>query len=533
MRSTWGLVRQVRPKCQRITAIRCYNRALTTFPKAHFRLMKTSLLFTGLMLLSMQPAPGAQPPNILFLLADDQRQDTLGCYGHDIVQTPNIDRLAADGVRFQNAFVTTSICWVSRAINLTGQWARTHATPDSMPTVKAESLKTMFPVVLKQAGYRTGHFGKWHLMEPKGFVKEDQYDEFEAIGRNPYFKTMPDGSKRHETDLVCDKGIEFIKSQPKDKPFCLNLWFNAAHAEDNDHRPGIGLYPWPPSVDGMYEDRSIPPPRLGDPAIFEAMPEFLKQSINRERWYWGYDTPEKFETNARAYYRMISGIDHAVGRVLKALEEAGLAENTIIVYTADNGYYLGDRGFQGKWSHFEESLRVPLVVYDPRLPKDKRGRVVPQMALNVDLPATFVDWAEAAKPAAYEGSSLAPLVRGEAPEGWRKSFFCEHVDLAPSITWEGIRGQRYVYARYFDQKPPFEFLHDLDSDPDELKNLALDPANASTLKEMRELCDQEMNARGGPLLPLEQRKSLKAEKGKGKAKAPNQKGKGKAKSAVE
>ena len=186
---------------------------------------------------------------------------------------------------------------------------------------------------------------------------------------NPYFRTMPDRTTRHETDLVCDRGIEFIRSQPKDRPFCLNLWFNAAHAEDKDHRPGIGHHPWPPSVDGMYEDLPMPAPRLGDRRHRrDAILRFLKDSINRERFFWGYDTPEKCTTNVRAYYRMISGIDHAVARVLAALQEAGLADNTIIVYTADNGYYLGDRGFQGKWSHFEESLRVPMVIYDPRLP---------------------------------------------------------------------------------------------------------------------------------------------------------------------
>lgn len=461
---------------------------------------------------------GAEQPNILFLLADDQRYDTLSCAGHPIVQTPTIDRLAADGVRFRNAFVTTSICWVSRATMLTGQWARSHATPNAMPTVKPESLSTLFPLELRKAGYRTGHFGKWHMMAPQGFKPEEQYDEYEAIGRNPYFKTMPDGSKRHETDLVCDKGIEFLKSQPKDKPFCLNLWFNAAHAEDNDHRPGIGLYPWPPSVDGLYEDRSIPPPRLGAPSIFESQPQFLKDSINRERWFWGYDTPEKYETNVRAYYRMISGIDKGIARVLAALKEAGLADNTIIVYAADNGYYLGDRGFQGKWSHYEESLRVPLVIYDPRMAKANRGQVRDEMVLNVDLPATFLNWAGATTPARYEGTSLAPLVEGAKDVTWRTSFFCEHVDLAPFITWEGIRDQRYVYARYFDQKPVYEFLHDLQTDPDELKNLATDPAHGDVLTKLREQCDQQMNARGGPLLPMDQRGSKKPAKGKGKAK---------------
>lgn len=468
--------------------------------------------------LAARAAQPGQRPNILFLFADDQRFDTLGAAGHPIVQTPTIDRLAADGVRFRNAFVTTSVCWVSRAIVLTGQWARSHVLRDAVPVVRPEALRTMFPLQLRAAGYRTGYFGKWHLQAPAGFDPAAQFDRYEAIGRNPYFKTMPDGSKRHETDLVCDRGIEFIKAQSKDRPFCLNLWFNAAHAEDNDRRPGVGHHPWPPSVDGLYEDRAIPPPRLNNPAIVERHPEFLKQSINRERFFWGYDTPEKYETNVRAYFRQISGIDRAVARVLAALEAAGLADNTIIVYSADNGYYLGDRGFQGKWSHYEESLRVPLIVYDPRLPKAQRGRVVDQMALNVDLPATFLDWAGAERPAAYEGRSLAPLLEGRPANGWRTHFFCEHVDLAPTLTWEGVRGQRYVYARYFDQQPAYEFLHDLQRDPDELENLALDPAHAKELKELRALCDAEMNARGGALLPLAQRGAKKPAQGKKGAK---------------
>lgn len=460
-------------------------------------------------------------PNIVFLFADDQRFDTLSCAGHPIVRTPAIDRLAANGVRFSNAFVTTPVCWVSRAVILTGQTARSHMMRTSVPTVRPEALRTMYPLPLREAGYRTGYFGKWHMIAPPGFEPAAQYDRYEAIGRNPYFKTLPDGTKRHETDLVADRGVAFIAEQTKDRPFFLNLCFNASHAEDNDRRPGIGHYPWPPSVDGMYEDATIPPPRLGDPAIYEKHPDFLKASINRERFFWSYDTPEKYQTNLRAYFRMISGIDHAVGRVVAALEAAGLADNTVIIYSADNGYYLGDRGFQGKWSHYEESLRVPLVIYDPRLPKGQRGRVVDAMALNLDLPATFLDWAGVKAPAVYEGRSLRPLVQERiTPADWRRHFFCEHVDLAPTLTWEGIRGDRYVYARYFDQSPAYEFLHDLQADPEQLKNLVADPSHADALKAMRVLCDREIAARGGPLPPLAERAIRKA----GKAKKDTNKG---------
>jgi arylsulfatase A-like enzyme len=248
--------------------------------------------------------------------------------------------------------------------------------------------------------------------------------------------------------------------------------------------------------------------------VYESQPEFLKASINRSRYFWGYDTPEKYQTNLRAYFRMITGIDHAIGRVVRALEEAGLADNTVIVYSADNGYYLGDRGFQGKWSHYEESLRVPLLVYDPRLPSAQRGRVVDAMALNVDLPATFLDWAGATVPSAYQGRSLRPLVDGARVTDWRRAFFCEHVDLAPHITWDGIRGERYVYARYFDQEPPFEFLHDLREDPDQRRNLAADPAHASVLRLMRTAHAAELQQKGGPLRPLDQRGPRKGEKRK-------------------
>jgi arylsulfatase A-like enzyme len=447
----------------------------------------------------------ATQPNIVFLFADDQRFDMLGCAGQPILQTPNIDRLAAQGVRFNNMFVTTSICWVSRAIVLTGQWARTHSVPRSMPDVKDESFAGAYPPRLRQAGYRTAFFGKWHI-KPASHKPEALYDEQQVIGRNPYLKKQPDGSLRHEAQLIVDRGVEFIARQDPGRPFCLNLWFNTAHAEDGDRRPGFH-YQWPATVDDLYRDVTFPPPRLGDPAIFQAMPEFLKQSLNRERFFWSYDTPEKYQANLRAYHRMISGLDREIGRVVQALKDKGLADNTIIVYSADNGYYLGDRGFQGKWSHFEESLRVPLIVYDPRLPENLRGRVVDQMALNVDLPATFLDWAGVPRPESYQGRSLAPIVRGQPPSDWRGDFFCEHLDLSPHLVWEGVRGSRHVYARYVHQTPAYEFLHDLQADPDELKNLAGDPSSADVLAAMRRRCDELRGELGPPIPPADQFKS--------------------------
>src|SRR4051794_40919714 len=182
------------------------------------------MLAAGFAIATLGPglARADERPNILFLFADDQRYDTLGCAGHPIVQTPTLDRLAARGVRFPNAFVTTPVCWVSRAVVLTGMWAQSHARPDAIPLVTLSALKTTYPVELRAAGYRTGFFGKWHTRASPGFDPKAQFDEFESIQRNPYFKVLPDGTRRHETDLICDRGIAFLRRQPEGRPFCLN-----------------------------------------------------------------------------------------------------------------------------------------------------------------------------------------------------------------------------------------------------------------------------------------------------------------------
>lgn len=444
----------------------------------------------------------AEPPNIVFFFTDDQTTSTLGCYGNPVVQTPNIDALARQGTRFDNACVSHSICWVSRTTILSGLTGRSFGTSSNPDTATPAAVETLYSDLLREKGYRTGYFGKWHAKMPRKFKREDHFDEFEAIGRNPFYKKQPDGSLRHETEVIVDRGIKFIQSQPKDKPFALNMWFNACHAEDSDRRPGIGHFPWPRAVDGMYDDVVIAPPRLNDPGIFYALPDFLKTTINRERFFWRWNTDDKYQTNVRAYYRMVSGIDGAIGRFMKALEAAGLADNTIIVYSADNGYHMGNRGLAGKWSHFEESLRVPLIIHDPRVKPSQRGQVTEATALNLDLPATFLDWAGIQVPDRYQGHSLQPIVNGKKPDDWRKETFHEHFAVRNRIpAFEGLRNENYKYVRYFDHEN-HEFLHDLKNDPDELTNLATDPDYASVLESMRQRTTEQVNEYGGPLDPI-------------------------------
>jgi arylsulfatase A-like enzyme len=442
-------------------------------------------------------ANAAPRPNLIFFLSDDHRWDRLGCAGHPILKTPNLDRLAAEGARFPNMFVTTSICAASRASIFTGLHERTHGYTFRAPPISETHVKDSYPVRLRAAGYRTGFIGKYGVGVPKG-TKEKMFDSFHAIGRHPYLKKQPDGTTRHETELCGDAAVEFLKSNPKGKSFCLSVSFNASHAEDGDRRPGIGHFPWPKAVDGLYEDAKISAPRLSDPKIFEAHPEFMKQSINRDRWFWRWDTPEKYQVNVRAYYRMISGFDNTIGRVLGELKKMGLAENTVIIFSGDNGYYEGQRGFAGKWSHYEESLRVPLIIHDPRAPKKLRGKLPAQMALNLDIPATILNYAGVKIPEGYQGRSLVPLMRGESPKDWRTDTFCEHLMHHAEIPkWEGVRGPRFVYSRYFEQNPVHEYLHDLKTDPDQLKNLATNPKYAKQLATARKRTDELRESYGG------------------------------------
>ena len=441
----------------------------------------------------------SDPPNIIFLLTDDQRNDTLGCAGHPIVKTPNIDSLAADGVRFENCFVTTSICAASRASILTGLMERTHGYTFGKPPVDEKYTAKTYPALLKNSGYRTGFIGKYGC----SMEKDGDIFDYKKVVRGPGYTKQPDGTVLESTEIIGNFADDFIKTDDS-RPFCLSVSFNASHAVDGNHEPGKGHYPYPLGLSELYEDQKMPLPELKEDKYFNILPEFLQTSMNRKRYVWRWDTPEKYQTNMRAYFRMLTGIDNVVGKLVKTLEEKGMADNTIIIYTADNGYYMADRGFAGKWSHFEESLRIPLVVYDPRLPENKRGRVVEQTALNIDFAPTMLQWAGIETPKHYEGRSLIPVIDNDTSKtaGWQNEFYCEHLMNNPIIPkWEGVRGERYKYARYFEQSPPAEFLHDLKEDPTEYKNLIDDPAYQDVYKQMRSKLDKFIQKNPRVLLP--------------------------------
>jgi len=458
------------------------------------------------------PVNTAKQPNILFLLTDNHRWDQMGCAGNPIIRTPNIDKLAGNGARFTNAFVTTSICAASRASILTGLYRRTHRFSFYTPPLGTEFTDISYPALLKAAGYHTGFIAKFGIESDGQLQVEsknetirkmfDHFDNFEHWGKfkgspKGYFVSQPDGTKRHLTDVTGDKVINFLQDCSTDKPWCLSVSFNAAHAQDDDPRQ----YIWPEAVDHLYKDVVIPEPVNSDVAFFEALPKFLRQSENRKRWYLRFDTPEKYQRMIKGMYRMVSGVDMVIGRIRDELKRLGMAENTIIIFAGDNGMFFGERGLSDCWLMYEESIRIPLIIYDPRANKKLRGGTTDEIALNVDISPTILELAGVKVPEKIQGRSLVQLTAGKMPE-WRTDFFYEHLSEFPKIPKsEGVRTQRFKYIRYFEQKPIYEELYDLKKDAHEKHNLVDKPAYAEKLQELRKRCDELRDLYGGSYKP--------------------------------
>lgn len=441
-------------------------------------------------------------PNIVVLVSDDHRADVLGCAGHAVARTPSIDRLAAGGVRFANAFASTPICAASRATILTGLPERAHHFTFGRAPLAASLVAASYPARLRDAGYRTGFVGKLGVSVSGGREGVARmFDDFTPLDRSPYRKHQADGTMRHETDLAGDAAIAFLRAAPADRPFCLSVSFNAAHAEDGDLDDH---YPPCDAERALLEGVPMPRPRLDDPAVFSALPGFLRESMNRDRYHWRWDTPEKYDRNLRDYFRLLAGMDRNVGRILEELERLGHADDTVVVFLGDNGYYMAERGLAGKWSHFDESLRIPLVVRDPRLAPEARGRVEEALVLNDDIAPTVLAAAGLAPGLPEGGGRPLPIPPDAARESGREGFHCGHgMKHARIPRWVGWRAKDAMYARYLDVGAGGEMLHDLAADPDELVNLADDPASEARLAAMRAACEAALaRARGaGPPLP--------------------------------
>ena len=427
----------------------------------------------------VRSAEPAKRPNIIFILTDDQRWDALGCMGNKIIRTPNIDKLAAQGTLFINMFCTTSICATSRASFMTGQYERRHKIDNFRTPLTKDQFAKTFPALLRKHGYRTGMVGKWGLGGP---LPKDEYDEFKGFsGQGRYYAKGRQGKGEHLTHKVGKQVLEFLDGCSADRPFLLQYYTKAAHCQDGD--------PWPFQPDRRYNRLfaavDIPAPQTATEAHFKALPAFLRKSEARRRWYIRFANPELYQKSVKDYYRLVAGVDDVVGKIVAKLHAKNLADNTVIIYTSDNGFYLGEHGLAGKWYMHEESIRLPLVVYDPRLPKAHKGTKRSEMVLSIDIAPTILELAGVKIPVEAQGQSLVPLMNGEKVQ-WRQDFLYEHRFRHARIPMsEGVRAQRWKYVRYTSVEPVREELYDLKNDRYEERNLAGLKQYAGKLAEMR------------------------------------------------
>ncbi len=435
------------------------------------------LMFCALTTSGAQPFPR---PNIVFILVDDLRWDALGVAGHPFVKTPNIDRIAKEGVTFRNTFVTTPLCSPSRASFLTGQYAHKHnIVGNEKPQIlNPLSFKlTTFPMLLQRAGYETAYIGKWHMGNddaPRpGF---DRWVSFKGQGVYNDQVINFDGKAEkvpgYMTDLLSDHAVEFVKRR-RAKPFMLYLAHKAIHG------------PFTPAErhKDLYADQAIKrAPNAQD--MLEGKPMLRRTVGERPAARPGGGPNGELIRNQM---RCLTAIDEGVGRLLKVLEETAQLDNTVIIFTSDNGYFWGEHGLGDKRAAYEESIRVPLFVRYPKMIKPSgAGATREQAALNVDIAPTLLELAGAPIPKEMHGRSLAPLFKGDSPK-WRDAFLTEYFaeERFPNIaSWRAVRATRWKYIHYTELEGADE-LYDLKADPGEMKNLIADPGAQQALKEMK------------------------------------------------
>ena len=439
-------------------------------------------LFALCALFAFKPAHAAEDkseqPNIVVFYADDWRFDTLSCAGNAVVKTPTIDQLAKEGVRFTNNYVTTSICGISRATLYTGQWMARHGCRGFSPFKTA--WEETYPGLLRENGYWLGHVGKWH----NGKFPADKYD-YSRVYHGRHYYPEPDGSKIHVTKKNERDALQFLNDRPKDKPFCLNLCFFATHAEDGHPEQYL---PQPESKE-LYKEQTVPVPPTATEEAYHLLPPFVGNEKNegRNRYHWRFDTPAKFQKYMKNYYRLATEVDSTCSRVLEELKKQGVLENTVVLFTTDNGYFHAEHGLADKWYPYEESIRVPLVLRDFRTPAKSEVQTSEAMTLSVDLAPTILSYAGIAAPKRMQGRDLSPLYKDQqAPADWRTEFFYEHpthrsIDFIPSSEALVRTDFKYVYWPDYE----YEEMFDLTKDPGEVENLVNSPQHAERLAEMR------------------------------------------------
>jgi arylsulfatase len=418
--------------------------------------------------------------NILFLLADDLRWNSLGCMGNSMLITPNIDALSRNGVRFTNACVTTAISMVSRASILTGQYMSRHNIREFGVPISETAFLQTYPSVLRQVGYWSGFVGKYGI----GTIREKDFDFCREYERIHWFP-LENGDSIHVTERNKRDALEFLQGRPKDKPFVLSVSFFATHAQDNHP----DQYRYQPASEKFYMDDSIPVPETASDEFFRSLPYFLATDANegRIRWHWRFDSPEKYQKYMKAYYRMLTELDMAVGEIVAELKKQGIYENTLIIFMGDNGYFHGEHGLADKWYPYEESIRVPLIVHDPRLSVKNRNIANDKFVLNIDIAPTVLSAAGLPVSETMQGADFSKLYLSKRPVKWRKDFYYEHPFVTnesriPSSEALVTHSGKYIWWPHYK----YEEYFDLEEDPFEKQNGINDPENAGRIIAMKE-----------------------------------------------
>ena len=476
--------------------------------------MKHFLALFCWLLAGVQFAAAADRPNIIFIFTDDHASHSISAYGSKINKTPNLDRIAREGMLFQNCFCTNSICGPSRAVIQTG--LHNHLNGYIRNGLTFDNTQQTFPKLLRKNGYQTAMIGKWHLRsDPTGF------DYYEVLyGQGPYYNPpMKRNGERvphtgYTTDIITDLALDWLKNQrDDDKPFMMMYQHKAPH---RNWQPG-------PKHLTMFDDVEIPePPTLFDDyagrgkaahqqdmSILKTMnPNDLKLTQPRNftpeqlaAWNAAYGPKNeafkkanlegkdlvrwKYQRYIKDYLRCIASVDDNVGRLLDHLDETGLAKNTIVIYSSDQGFYLGDHGWFDKRFMYEESLRMPLLVRWPGVVKP--GSVNTDLVQNLDFAETFLQMASTDVPQNMQGRSILPLLKGQTPADWRKSIYYHYYEYpgAHSVKRHyGVRTDRYKLMKFYYDIDEWE-LFDMQKDPDELTSVYNDPAYAKVVADLK------------------------------------------------
>jgi N-acetylglucosamine-6-sulfatase len=436
-------------------------------------------------------------PNFLFILVDDQPYDAVGFSNrYPFLKTPNIDKLAKEGVNIENFFVTQSICSPSRASFLTGTYPHIHGVNQNNKHVDPDWQNyAPYSTHLQNSGYETAHIGKIHMAWKRGkeHIRPGFDYWFSFIGQGQYFdpKVNDNGVEMklegYMTDILTDKTIDWLKNKrDPNKPFSLNLWHKAVHER---HLPA-------PRHKDLYKNEDLPtPPYDTHKETFKGKPEWLRRKTYGFKWNENDKIPDElpeitWPINKQKYMQLLRSliaVDESLGQVIKTLDEMGELENTVIIYSSDNGYFMGEHTFLDKRLAYENSMRVPMIIRYPKL--ITKNSIVKEQCLNIDIAPTILDLAGVKKPSYMQGESMVKLVSGKKDKSWRKSMLFEYyVDDAwpyAGPNQVAVRTNKYKLIDNF-LEDDIDELYDLVNDPGEMKNLINDDNYNNVEKELRE-----------------------------------------------